>query len=143
MDEIYHHALKLLRRKDYTTRQLLNKLSARFGDVPERLAEQLVAKGYLDDRRYADNFAERHSDHHRNWVRQALQEAGVDDETVDIVISNRSWPSLPDVLKAKIVVRRLQPPLERRDVARLFRLLSRLGYPEEDIREVLEQLHEQ
>ena len=143
MDEIYHHALKLLRRKDYTTRQLLDKLSAKFGEVPERLAEQLLASRYLDDRRYADNFADSHSDYHRDWVRQALQEAGIDSETADLAIGKRTWPSLRDVLKAKMIVRRLQPPLERRDVARLFRLLSRLGYPEEDIREELRQLHEQ
>ena len=31
MNEIYHHALKLLRRKDYTKQQLLEKLEAKFG----------------------------------------------------------------------------------------------------------------
>jgi SOS response regulatory protein OraA/RecX len=143
VDEIYHHALKLLRRKDYTARQLLDKLSARFGDVPEGLSEQLLAKRYLDDRRYANNFIDRHSDFHRAWVRQALQEAGVDGETADLAMGNRPWPSLRDVLKAKMMAQRLQPPLVRRDATRLFRLLSRLGYPEEDIREELEQLHEQ
>jgi hypothetical protein len=38
---------------------------------------------------------------------------------------------------------RLRAPLEKREAARLFRLLSRMGYPEDDIREELEQLHEQ
>ena len=55
-----------------------------------------------------------------------------------------NWPSLRDVLKAKIAGWRLHAPLQRRDAARLFRALSRLGYSEEEIREELEQqLHEQ
>jgi hypothetical protein len=72
-----------------------------------------------------------------------LEEAGVDAGTTDEVIGGRSWPSLRDVLNARMVVWRLRPPLHGKDVARLFRLLSRLGYPEEDIREELEQFHEQ
>ena len=143
MEEIYHHALKLLRRKDYTRQQLQRKLEERFGVMPESVAERLLAKRFLDDRRYAENFVARHADSHPSWVRLALEEAGVDRETRDFVVDNRTWPSLQDVLKAKMQDRHLRPPLDRRDVARLFRLLGRLGYPEEDIREELEQLHEQ
>ena len=143
MNEIYHHALKLLRRKDYTKRQLLERLEAKYGEVPESLAQQLLAKRYLDDRRYADNFVARHPDFYPDWVRQALEDAGVDTPTVNLAVSNFHWPSLREVLKAKMIAWRLRPPLERRDMARLFRFLSRLGYPEEDIREELEQLHEQ
>jgi len=143
VEEIYHHALKLLRRKDYTQRQLQRKLEERFGAVPEAIAERLLAKRFLDDRRYAENFVAKHGDSHPSWVRTALEEAGVDKETSDIVVDNWTWPSLQDVLKAKMEDWRLRPPLDRRDVARLFRLLSRLGYPEEALREELEQLHEQ
>jgi len=143
VEEIYHHALKLLRRKDYTKRQLREKLEARFGDIPEEVTTILLAKRYLDDRRYAENFVTRHADSHPSWVRAALEEAGVDSQIVDAALATHTWPSLPVVLKAKMENSRLRPPLQRRDVARLFRLLSRLGYPEEDIREELEQLHEQ
>jgi len=143
VEEIYHHALKLLRRKDYTKRQLHEKLESRFGDIPAEILSRLVAKRFVDDRRYAENFATKHADSHPSWVRAALEEAGVDPETAEEAVAGRTWPSLPDVLKAKMENSRLRPPLQRRDVARLFRLLSRLGYPEEDIREELEQLHEQ
>ena len=143
MQEIYHHALKLLRRRDYTVQQLQEKLEARFGDVPEEVVAQLLAKRFLDDRRYAENFVTKHEDSHPDWVRTALEEAGVRSEIAAAAVESRTWPSLPHVLKAKMENSRLRPPLQRRDVARLFRLLSRLGYPEEDIREELEQLHEQ
>ena len=143
MNEIYHHALKLLRRKDYTRRQLEEKLEAKFGQIPDEITQQLLVKRFLDDRRYAENFVTKHSDSHPDWVRQALEDAGIARKTVDLAIAASEWPSLRDVIKAKILVWRLRPPLERRAVARLFRLLNRLGYPEDDIREELEQLHEQ
>lgn len=143
MDEIYHHALKLLRRRDHTKRQLQERLEAKYGRVPDDVLLQLSAKRYLDDRRYADNFVAKHPDAHPDRVREQLQEAGIDSRTIDLVIDAFEWSSLRAVLKAKMVVWRLSPPLQRRDAARLFRVLSRLGYPEDDIREELEQLHEQ
>ena len=54
MNEIYHHALKLLRRKDYTQKQLREKLEEKFGEVPEDIIAQLLEKRYLNDQRYAD-----------------------------------------------------------------------------------------
>ena len=143
MNEIFHHALKLLQRRDYTQKQLREKLQEKFGNYPDEVERQLLVKRFLDDGRYADNFVARHSDSHPDWVREALQEAGVAQPVIERAVEACEWPSLRDVLKAKMSVRRLRPPLERRDVARLFRLLSRLGYPAEDIREELEQLHEQ
>jgi regulatory protein len=143
VNEIFHHALKLLQRKDYTQKQLREKLKEKFGKFPDEVERQLLGKRFLDDRRYADNFVARHSDSHPDWVREALREAGVEQPVVERAVAACEWPSLRDVLKAKMSVRRLRSPLERRDVARLFRLLSRLGYPEDDIREELEHLHEQ
>ena len=143
MNEIYHHALKLLRRKDYTQKQLQEKLEAKFGKIPEEIPLQLLAKRFLDDRRYAGNFVAKHGESHPDWVRRTLEDAGIDHEIIVQAIDAADWPSLRDVVKAKMLVWRLRPPLQRRDVARLFRLLSRLGYPEDDIREELEQLHEE
>ena len=143
MNEIYHHALKLLRRRDYTQRQLEEKLEAKFGSVPEEIVQQLLQKRFISDDRYAENFVRKHTESHPDWVRQALEDAGVARKTIDTAIAACNWPSLPEVLRAKMQSWRLRPPLERRDLARLFRLLSRLGYPEENIREELEQLHEQ
>ena len=143
MNKIYHHALKLLRRRDYTQRQLEEKLEAKFGKVPQEVVHQLLLKRFLNDDRYAENFVNKHTESHPDWVRHSLEDAGVASETIDTAIGACDWPSLPEVLRAKMRNWRLRPPLERRDVARLFRLLSRLGYPEENIREELEQFHEQ
>jgi SOS response regulatory protein OraA/RecX len=143
VNEIYHHALKLLRRKDYTRQQLQERLEAKFGEVPDEIIQLLLAKKFLDDRRYSENFVVKHSDSHRDWVREALEHDGVDRQTIDQAVDAKDWPSLREVLNAKMLVWHLSPPLVRRDAVRLFRLLSRLGYPDNDIREELEQLHEQ
>jgi SOS response regulatory protein OraA/RecX len=111
--------------------------------VPEDLLAGLQAKRYLDDRRYAENFVATHTGSHPDRVRRELEEAGVGREIIDAALGSADRPSLRDVLKARMLVWRLEAPLQRRDAARLFRALSRLGYPEDEIREELEQLHEQ
>ena len=143
MDDIYHQALKLLRRKDYTERQLREKLEAKFGKVPGEILLRLREKRFLNDRRYADNFASKHPESHPDWVRASLEEAGIDRQTINLAVGTHDWPSLRTVLRTKMQNWQLRPPLHRRDVARLYRALSRLGFPEDDIREELEQLHEQ
>ena len=143
MNEIHHYALKLLQRRDYTEKQLREKLETKFGDVPEEVFSLLLTRRFLDDRRYAENFITKHADSHPEHVRHLLEEAGIRRETIDSVVSTANWPSLRDVLKAKMVSWRLHAPLQKRDAARLFRTLSRLGYSEDEIREELEPLHEQ
>lgn len=143
MDEIYHHALKVLQRRDYTEKQLRAKLETKFGDVPGEVFSRLLTKRFLDDRRYAENFVAKHPDSHPERVKELLEEAGIRREIIEAAISAINWPSLPDVLKAKMLDWRFHAPLKRRDAARLFRALSRLGYSEDEIREELEQLHEQ
>ena len=143
MDKIYHHALKVLQRRDFTEKQLREKLESKFGDVPAEVFSLLLSKRFLDDRRYADNFVVKHADSHPDRVKELLEEAGVRRETIYLAVSAIKWPSLRDVLKAKMSDWRLHAPLQRRDAARLFRALSRLGYSEDEIQEELEQLHEQ
>lgn len=143
MNEIYHHALKLLRRRDYTQKQLQERLEERFGTVPEEIPWRLRANKFLDDRRYAGNFVAKHPDAHPDRIREQLREAGVEAGIIDEAIGGVDWPSLRSVLKAKMTDWRLTGPLQKRDAVRLFRVLSRLGYPEDEIREELEQLHEQ
>jgi SOS response regulatory protein OraA/RecX len=143
VDEIYHYALKTLKRRDYTEKQLREKIENKFGELPPTVASLLLEKHFLDDRRYAENFIAKHSDHHPEQVKSLLAEAGIRRETIEAAVAAADWPSLRDVLKAKMLDWRFHAPLPRRDAARLFRALSRLGYSEDEIREELEPFHEQ
>jgi len=143
VNEIYHYALKLLERRDYSEKQLRRKLEDKFGDAPRDIIDQLLAKRFLNDRRFAENFLIKHAGRHSSRIREALEEAGVASEIIVEAMSSVDWPSLREVLKARMSDWHLHPPLQRREAGRLFRALSRLGYPEDEIREELEQLHEQ
>jgi SOS response regulatory protein OraA/RecX len=143
MDEIYQHALKLLKRRDYTVAQIRQRLLEKFGEAPQQTIDMLLGKRFLDDRRFADNIVSRSAAKHPSRVREELEQAGVPPEIVGSAISGKDWPSLQTVLKARMETLNLRAPLQQREAARLFRALSRLGYQEDEIREELEQLHDQ
>jgi len=143
VDEIYHLGLKLLRRRDYTVAQLQEKLAGKFSEVPAEVIERLQKKRFLDDARYAENFVAKRRDSHPSLVQEELLNSGVSPEIVEQALAANDWPSLRHVVRAKMIDWKLQAPLHRKEVSRLYRALARLGYPEDEIREELEQLHEQ
>ena len=140
MDEIYHQALKLLRRRDYTVAQLREKLEGKFGEVPKEIIDILQKKHFIDDARYAGNVVMKRRDFHPSLVRDELLNSGVSSEIIEQALSLHEWPSLQQVMRAKIIDWKLQSPIHRREANRLYRVLARLGYPEDEIREELEQL---
>jgi SOS response regulatory protein OraA/RecX len=143
VNEIYHHALKLLRRRDYTVAQLREKLESKFGEVPNEIIDTLLKKRFLDDTRYAGNLVVKRRDSHPSQVREELLKSGVSSEIAAQALSVNDWPSLQHVVRAKMIDWKLQAPIHRKEANRLYRALTRLGYPEDEIREELEQLHEQ
>ena len=143
MDEIYHQALKLLRRRDYTIAQLREKLESKFGEVPKETLDTLKKKKFLDDARYAGNFVLKRRDFHPSLVREELLNSGVSPDIIEQALSVHHWPSLQQIVQAKLIDWSLQAPIQRKEANRLYRILTRLGYPEDEIREELEQLHQQ
>jgi SOS response regulatory protein OraA/RecX len=142
VDEIYIHALKLLERRDYTVAQLSQKLEAKFGSVPQNVIDQLVQKRFLNDRRFAENYVAKRRNRGIVLLREELVARGISLPLAEEILSQADWPSLKDVLVAKMNDWKLRAPLQSRDAARLFRALVRLGYDEDAIREEIEQLRE-
>jgi SOS response regulatory protein OraA/RecX len=142
-NEIFIHAVKLLAGRDYSIAGLREKLAARYEDVPDMVIEQLIAKRFLNDRRYTENYVARRKNRGITQVREELASRGIAPELADEILNSTGWPSLHDALTAKMLDWHLRPPLQTREAARLFRALARLGYEEDAIREELEQLHEQ
>ncbi len=143
VDEIYAHALKLLRMRDHTIAGLQKKLQAKFGSVPQSVLDLLIQKKFLDDKRFAENYIARRKDRGASLLRQELVDKGVKPELADEILSNAEFPSLKQATAAKMVDWKLRVPLESRDAARLFRALVRLGYDEDAIREEIENLEQQ
>ena len=59
-DQVYQYALRLLTGRDYTVARISRKLAARevSGQELEAAILRLQREGWLDDRRYAERFAE-------------------------------------------------------------------------------------
>jgi SOS response regulatory protein OraA/RecX len=142
VDEILSHALKLLRGRDYTVVQLREKLTTKFGDVPQDVLDHLLKKNFLNDRRFAENYVARRQDRGAALLREELAARGVASPLIDEILSRADWPSLQEALAARMSDWKLRAPLRPRDGARLFRALLRLGYEEDAIREEIQNLRE-
>jgi SOS response regulatory protein OraA/RecX len=142
VDEIYAHALKLLRTRDYTIAELQKKLESKYGVVPQAILDLLIQKKFLNDRRFAENYVARRKNRGVSMLRQELIEKGLDVDIVDEILSNAEFPSLKEAVAAKMMGWKLRVPLQSRDAARLFRALVRLGYDEDAIREEIENLEQ-
>ena len=143
MNEIYIYALKLLKKRDYTVSELCKKLEGNFHTSPDELIDQLTEKHFLSDRRFAENYVRKRINRGPRALRDELLARGVAEDLVDEILKQADWPSLSEVLTAKMNDWKLRAPLQSRDAARLFRALVRLGYDEDAIREEIEQKNEQ
>jgi len=141
--EIFNYAVKLLARRDYSLAKLREKLQLRFGDSPDEVMTQLIAKRFVNERRYAENYVAGRRKRGRSRLHDELLGRGIPLEIVEEVLSTTEWPSLSEVLKAKMMDWKMRKPLQPGDAARLFRAMARLGYEEEAIREEIQDLHEQ
>ena len=141
VDEIYAHALKLLRSRDHTVADLRHKLEAKFGTAPQEVFDWLSQKNFLNDRRFAENYVERRKSRGSSLLRQELIAKGISATVADEILSRAEFPSLKQALIAKIDSLRLRVPLQSRDAARLFRTLLRLGYDEDAIREEIDNVN--
>jgi SOS response regulatory protein OraA/RecX len=143
VNEIYIYALRLLKKRDYTVSELSKKLEGNFHTIPAGLIDQLTDKDFLSDRRFAENYVRKRIDRGPRALRDELLARGVAEDLVNEILGRAEWPSLREVLTAKMNDWKLRAPLQSRDAARLFRVLVRLGYDEDAIREEIEQKNEQ
>lgn len=143
MNEIYTYALKLLKKRDYTVTQLTKKLEADCEAVPAGLIDQLKQKNFLNDRRFVENYVRKRMGRGPSVLRDELIARDVAENLIDEILVQTHWPSLHEVLTAKMNDWKLRPPLQSHDAARLFRALLRFGYDEDAVRQEIEQTNEQ
>jgi regulatory protein len=136
-------AMKLLAKRDYSTAELRQKLVTKYGEAPDGVIEHLILKRFLDDRRFAEAYISGKRKRGMLRLKNELEGRGVPSDVVAETLAGGQWPSLHEALTARMVGWKLRAPLHRRDAARLFRALARLGYEEDAIREEIDQLHEQ
>src|ERR1051326_3174896 len=98
VNEIYLYALKLLRNRDYSISTLRRKLEIKFPDLPEDIIEELLRNNFLNDRRFAENYAARRKHRGAAVVREELLANGISAALADEVVTGTAWPSLRGAL---------------------------------------------
>jgi regulatory protein len=128
----FEAALAELRRKELTSAEVAALLARRgFGaDDGEQAIRSLTEAGELDDRRFAQRYAE-DKRALRGWgserIRAALASRGIADSLVELVLEDDSEEA--EVERAcELLMRRNQPLAEETDRARALAYLARRGY---------------
>lgn len=133
-------ALNLLSYKEYTTKQLTDRLKRH---TDEESAEQAVARmeelGLLDDDDYAERFARDLSERKKFGIlriRQEMRQRGLTDEQIEYATS--LLRSDPEEKMREIIARKYPLAYEDEKVRRrAFSALMRMGYPAAEVRRVL------
>src|SRR6478609_9353401 len=101
--EILKDALKLLGGRDYSVEKLREKLLAKHGEVPDSVIQHLIAKKFLNDRRFAQNLVLRRKDRGALQLRGELLAKGIAEELAEEILAESEWPSLHEAMAAKMV----------------------------------------
>jgi len=145
---LYEYALKALMRRAHSVYEMRRALEERAADaahVPPVL-QKLKERNYLDDSRYARQFARNQSASRRRGrhrITRELRTRGVPDRHIEAAVSE----ALADVDEAAQVRKRIEqkmrsrrgPPDERR-LASLYASLLRAGFSSDVIRRELRAL---
>lgn len=133
-------ALNLLSYKEYTTKQLTDRLKRH---TDEESAEQAVARmeelGLLDDDDYAERFARDLSERKKFGIlriRQEMRQRGLTNEQIEYATSLLRSDS--EEKMREIIARKYPLAYEDEKVRRrAFSALMRMGYPAAEVRRVL------
>ena len=136
--EILNYALKLLDRKDYTEKELENKLIKKFGDESreeiETVLSYLKEKGFLDDRRYCENYVyfRLKRGYGKRRVEYELKNKGLDEGIIKDALEETD-EQIEDVFLKRLK----QLKGKKRKRAKLYEFMIRRGFESDRIIELL------
>ncbi len=140
--EAVRKAMQLLMARDRSEQELRGRLS-QAGFEPEATEEALdyvKSYGYVNDRRYAENYViSAGSKKSRRMLRAFLEEKGIAEEEIEEALAK--LPEDETQLVADLLVKKAGPPhpMEEKELRRVFAYLARKGFPSADIWRVLRE----
>lgn len=141
----YERALYLLDYKDYSYVGMLEKLSETYPEsISRETADRLAENGMLNDRRYAENLAERYCKVKKYGIYRAKQELirkGIPSEIADEVLEEYAddvYENIKDIISRKYSDILLENP-DRKNRTKVMNALVRLGYGYDDIRKATDE----
>lgn len=138
------YALHLLTKRDYTQRELRQKLE-RAGYPPEVTEDALAyvkSYRYVDDDRYARRYVEQYKESKsRRQLQQELSRRGVPRELAQHALEEAQGPSERQLIRQLVEKKcRNRQGLTEKEVQRLYGYLARRGFSGSDIGAVLREL---
>lgn len=145
--QLYLSAQRALMRRAHSIHEMREYLARRAEDeslIP-RVISRLRELRYLDDARYALNYAQNrvHSHHGRFRIARELRARGVPTEHIDAALTAVfAETDEASLVRARLKRRlaHLRPPLDRRKLASLYRSLLAAGFSADIIRAELEKI---
>jgi len=137
-EKALNYTFRILSKKDYTEREIGEKLYQKGykKEIREKTIGRLKELGFLDDRKFAQEFIERRLLRKvagKYLLAKKLQEKGIRKEIVEESLEKVYPEKEEDLAKKageKFLSRLNSLPLEKKKV-RLFSFLSRQGFPSE------------
>jgi regulatory protein len=143
--ELYAAALNGLARRAYSVFEMRTYLERKSQDksLVRDVLDRLKALDYLDDAKYARQFARARSEFRKQGafrIARDLRARGVPDRHIEAALAERSQESNEaEVVRARLArrIKLLRGPLDERKTASLYRSLLRAGFAADTIRREL------
>lgn len=140
----FNKATDLLSRRDHSERELLLKLRQRgFKEEAEEAVEKLKYYGYIDDRRFVENYVKeliRVKHYGKRRISDELYRKGIDREIISEILENTEFDENEIVsLIEKKYYRYLS---DEKGIKKTVSALMRMGYSYGEIKEALKAVSE-
>ena len=146
--ELYSFALKTLMRRAHSVRELWQALGRKCSDADavKRVVARLRESRYLDDERYAKQFARQHAEARKQGrfrIQRELRARGVSDAHIQAALAEVLAGSDEAASVRKHIERKLRArrgPLDQKRIASLYASLLRAGFSGDVVRRELRNL---
>ncbi len=145
---LYEAAIKILMRRAHSVSEMKKALIRRTADedLIKKVISRLKQNGYIDDARYAKQFARQRTELRKQGkfrVARELRARGVPDQHIEAALEEAA----KDTDEAAVIRQRIERKLklfrgevDDRKIASLYRSLLRLGFPADLIRRELRSM---
>ena len=136
-DQLYASAMRALMRRAHSVYEMKQTLERRAADAAmiPAIIDRLKRSNYLDDARYARDFARLHAAGRRQGrfrIERELRRRGVPDRHIEAALADAFTETDEGALVRKRIERKLKllrGPLDQRRIASLYGSLLRAGFP--------------
>jgi regulatory protein len=144
-NELYQFALKTLMRRAHSVHELWRSLDRKCSDADmvKRVVSRLRESRYLDDARYAKQFARQHAEGRKQGrfrIQRELRARGVADAHIEAALAEVFAGTDEAAAVRKRIERKLKShrgPLDQRKIASLYASLLRAGFSGDVVRREL------